>query len=409
MTESDAGGADALIFDPFAGISGDMVLGGLVDLGLPGEWLADRVASLGLGARVVVERVNRSGISCGRVRFELPAERAHRHLKDVLAIVEASGLGDEAVMRASAVFHRIARAEAAVHGTTIERVHFHEVGALDSILDVVCAVAGLEELGYRRFYTRPVAVGTGTVEIEHGTYPLPAPATARLLEGLTVRETGYPEECTTPTGAALLAELTEGRGVTGGVRYGRSGYGAGTRDPAGRPNCLRLIECSGADMETDLRGDELHVIHADVDDLAPEYVAAARDALITAGAVDVTLSRVDMKKGRPGVRVEALAPSVSLDGVVEALFRGTTTIGVRHWPVERVTLERAEEVVEWRGHAIRTKVVRLPGGGFRRKPEFDDVAAAARATGLSPHEVRLELDAAGPGRGFGQTKERNTP
>lgn len=398
MTTTGAGGADALVFDPFAGISGDMVLGALVDLGLPGEWLSELVGSLGLGAGVVVERAHRSGIACGRVRFELPPERGHRHLKDVLAIVDGSGVSEGAVERASAVFRRIAGAEAAIHGTTVEQVHFHEVGALDSILDVLCVVAGLEAMGYRRFFTRPVAVGTGTVEMEHGRYPLPAPATARLLEGLSVRETPYAEECTTPTGAALLAELTGGRGAPEVARYGRSGYGAGTRDPKGRPNCLRLIECvPDAGEVAELREGGLHAIHADVDDLAPEYVASAREALMAAGAVDVTLSRVDMKKGRPGVRVEVLASSASLDRVVETLFRSTTTIGVRHWPVERVTLERKEEVVEWRGHAIRTKVVRLPGGGLRRKPEFDDVEAAARETGLTPHEVRLELDAAGRG------------
>lgn len=387
------GAANALIFDPFAGISGDMILGALVDLGLSAEWLSEVVSSLDLGARVTVERADRSGVSCGRVRFDLPTERAHRHLKDVLSIVEGSGLGEPVIERASAVFHRIARAEAATHGTTVERVHFHEVGALDSILDVLCAVAGVEELGYRLFFTRPVAVGTGTVEMEHGSYPLPAPATARLLEGLTVKETAHGEECTTPTGAAILAELTGGR-RSPVARYVRTGYGAGTRDPAGRPNCLRVIACR---VDAEEPGPALHVLQADIDDLAAEYVSAARESLLAAGAVDVTLSRVEMKKGRPGVRVEALAPRASLERVAEALFRSTTTIGVRHWPVERVTLERSEEVVEWRGHAIRVKIVRLPGGGQRRKPEFDDVVEAARALGLTPHEVRLEVDAVGRG------------
>ncbi len=387
--------ANALIFDPFAGISGDMLLGALVDLGLPADWLEALVGSLGVSASVVVERSDRSGILCGRVRFELPEERSHRHLKDVLAIVESSGLGDSVVARASRVFRRIAEAEAAIHGVAVEKVHFHEVGALDSILDVLCAVAGLEELGYQDCYTRAVAVGSGTVEIEHGRYPLPAPATARLLQGLPVRETGYPEECTTPTGAALLAELTGGRRPPAEVRYGRSGYGAGSRDPAGRPNCLRLIECAIAAPASG--AEPIHVLQADLDDLAPEYVASVRETLLNAGALDVTLCSVAMKKGRPGVRVEALVPAPALDRVVDALFRGTTTIGVRHWPVERVTLERSEETVEWRGHAIRVKTVRLPGGALRRKPEFDDVAAAARETGLTPYEVRLELDATGRG------------
>lgn len=402
MTETGTGRGNALIFDPFAGVSGDMLLGALLDLGLSEAWLSERVDALDLGARVVVERASRSGIDCGRVRFEVPAERQHRHLKDVLSIVEASGLAPPIVERASRVFHRIARAEAQIHGVAVERVHFHEVGALDSILDVVCVVAGIEELGYRHFFTRPVAVGTGTVEIEHGSYPLPAPATARLLDGLPVMDTPYADECTTPTGAALVAELTGGRRVPADVTWGRTGYGAGTRDPAGRPNCLRLIECSVGSTDD---FDALHVIQADIDDLAPEYVAAARDPLMDAGALDVALTRVDMKKGRPGVRVEALAARSSLDSVVEALFRSTTTIGVRYWPVARVTLERVEERVEWRGHGIRLKTVRLPGGGVRSKPEFDDLVAAARDTGLTPHEVRLEVDAAGRQKAADQQRE----
>lgn len=403
MAQTSVGAPNALIFDPFAGISGDMVLGALVDLGLSAEWLSELVASLDVGARVVVERADRSGVACGRVQFELPSEPGHRHLKGVLGIVEGSGLPDPVIERAAAVFQRIARAEAAVHGVAVEEVHFHEVGALDSILDVVCAVAGLAELGYSEFYTRPVAVATGTVEIQHGRYPLPAPATARLLEGLPVTDVPYPEECTTPTGAALLAELTGGRRPPV-ARYGRSGYGAGTRDPAGRPNCLRVIECRPEPAV----GGALHVIQADIDDLAAEYVASARESLLEAGAVDVTLSRVEMKKGRPGVRVEALAPGVSLERVVEALFRSTSTIGVRHWPVERFTLERMEEIVEWRGHAIRMKKVRLPGGGERRKPEFDDVVAAARALGLTPHEVRLEVDAVGRGKASDEQERGKT-
>ena len=391
MATKATGRANALIFDPFAGISGDMFLGALVDLGLPVEWLSELVRSLDLGADVAVERVDRSGIRCPHVRFELPEERGHRHLADVLEVVESSETSTEVRARAGAVFRRIAEVEAAIHGVSVERVHFHEVGALDSILDVLCGVAGAAELGYDRFCTRPVGVGSGTIEIDHGRYPVPAPATARLLEGLPVRELGYAEECTTPTGAALVAELTGGRRAPDEMVWGRSGFGAGSRDPAGRPNCLRLIEARAGRGA----GEGLHMVQADLDDMAPEYVAAARESLMEAGAVDATVARVDMKKGRPGMRLEALVPESSLDSVFGALFRGTTTIGARYWPVDRVVLEREEDVVEWRGRRIRVKRVRLPDGSERRKPEFDDVEAAARATGLTPHEVRVELTEAG--------------
>ena len=387
MERSEGRLGRALIIDPFAGISGDMFLGALMDLGLPAAWLRDFVGSLGLSADVVVERANRSGISCGRVRFELPHEHAHRHLDDVLEIVDRSGASAEVRETAGRAFRRLAEAEAEVHGVAVEAVHFHEVGALDSILDVLCGVAGVRELGVEACFTRPVAVGTGTVRMAHGVFPLPAPATAKLLAGLPVRETGYPEECTTPTGAALLATLTEGRRAPAEVVYGRSGFGAGTRDPKGRPNALRLIECVVPPAAA-----AVVAVQADLDDMAPEYVAAARDALVEAGALDVALLSVAMKKGRPGVRLEALAPESSLGGVLDALFLHTSTIGARHWRVERAVLEREEETVEWRGQRIRRKRVRLPDGTSRSKPEFDDVIAAARALGLAAREVRARLD-----------------
>jgi pyridinium-3,5-bisthiocarboxylic acid mononucleotide nickel chelatase len=377
----------ALIFDPFAGISGDMIVGALLDLGLSGDWLRDFVASLGIPGEVVIERVDRSGIACTHVRFDVPDQPAHRHLPDVLGIVEASGAADAVRAGATAVFQRLAEAEAAVHGVPVERVHFHEVGALDAILDVLCSMAGVHELGFEHFFTRPVAVGSGTVEMAHGSFPLPAPATARLLEGLPVRETGYPEECTTPTGVAILATLTGGARVPAEVVYGRSGFGAGTRDPRGRPNCLRLVVC-----QTSQVADPVYMVQADVDDLAGEYVAATRDGLMEAGALDVVMTRVDMKKGRPGVRVEALVPAAALSGLVDALFIGTRTIGVRYWEVHRTVLDREEEVVEWRGQRIRRKRVRLPDGGTRAKPEYDDVVAAARVLGLAPYEVRAKLE-----------------
>ncbi|HUG41040.1 MAG TPA: nickel pincer cofactor biosynthesis protein LarC [Longimicrobiales bacterium] len=377
----------ALIIDPFAGISGDMFLGALVDLGLPPEWLRAFVAGLGLGAEVFVERADRSAIACGRVRFELPHEHVHRHLEDVLGIVERSGVPGAVRETAGRVFRRLAEAEAEVHGVAVERVHFHEVGALDSILDVLCGVAAVRELGFEACFTRPVAVGSGTVRMAHGTFPLPAPATAKLLAGLPVRETGYAEECTTPTGAALVATLTEGRGPPPEVVWGRSGFGAGTRDPEGRPNCLRLIACTVA-----AQGGRIVAVQADLDDLAPEYVVAARDALLEAGALDVTLIPVDMKKGRPGVRLEAVAPEPSLAAVLETLFLHTSTIGARYWSVERAVLPREEEVVEWRGQRVRRKRVRLPDGTTRAKPEYDDVIAAARALGLPAREVRERLE-----------------
>lgn len=375
----------ALIFDPFAGISGDMTLGALVDLGLDGEWLKQFVAELGLGEITVhVERARRRGIDCGRVFFELPHEHAHRHLKHVVEIIGRSNASDITKTRAIDAFTLLARAEAEVHGTTIEKVHFHEVGALDAILDVLCAMAAVEHLGFEVFYTRPVEVGRGWVDIAHGRFPVPAPATLKLLAGIPIRDSGLEGECATPTGAAILATLTGGRAAPAELLAGRSGFGAGTRDPDDRPNCLRLLECRIELVETV----QMHVIQSDLDDLPPEYVASAQAAMLAAGAADVVASSVVMKKGRMGVRLEAIAPASRVEAVLSALFAGTTTIGVRHWPVARTVLRREEETVEWRGQHIRRKRVWLPDGASRVKPEYEDVLRAAEALNVSPLEVR---------------------
>jgi uncharacterized protein (TIGR00299 family) protein len=385
----------ALIFDPFAGISGDMTLGALLDLGLDSDWLRSYVAALQLGPiDVVITRAQRRGISCGRVHFELPKQTAHRHLKHIHDILDRAPLSQPVRSRARDAFQRLAVAEAAVHGTTIEKVHFHEVGALDAILDIVCVMAAVNELGFEHFFMRPASLGSGWIDIEHGRFPVPAPATLRILEGLPVRDSGLEGECTTPTGAAILATLTQGVGPPARFRLLGSGFGAGARDPDDRPNCLRLIAC---ELEP-VGADALYIVQTDIDDLSPELVPAAQEALLDAGAVDAVVQNVGMKKGRPALRLEALTPEARLDRVVETLFRTTTTIGVRYWPVERPSLARREETVEWRGQRFRVKRVTLPGGGERTKLEHEDVARAAERLGLSALEVRRALDAspAGP-------------
>ena len=387
----------ALIFDPFAGISGDMILGALIDLGLEPAWLEGFVGSLGFeGVGVVVERANRRGIDCGRVRFDLPHEHAHRHLRHIVEIVDRTAVPETVKARAIAAFTRLAEAEAGVHGTTVEKVHFHEVGALDAILDVLCAMAAIEHLGFEAFFTRPVALGSGWIEIEHGKFPVPAPATLKLLEGIPVADSGLKGECTTPTGAAILATLTGGQRPPEEVVVRRSGFGAGTRDPESHPNCLRLVAC---DVVAGTEG--VIQVLADLDDLSPEYLPSAQAAMMAAGALDTAVLSIGMKKGRPGFRLEALVRETGLDAVLEALFRTTSTIGVRHWNVQRTVLERREENVQWRGQDVRLKRVELPGGESRTKPEFDDVERAADAVGLSPYEVRLAID--------GGTKPADTP
>jgi hypothetical protein len=383
-----------LIFDPFAGISGDMTLGALIDLGLDPEWLKRFVADLGLGdIKVDVVRVRRRGIDSAHISFQLPHEHAHRHLEHVVEIIHRSNASDVTRARAIDAFTQLAQAEAEVHGTTIDKVHFHEVGALDAILDVLCTMAAIEQLGFEDFYTRPVALGHGWIDIEHGRFPVPAPATLKLLSGVAVTGADLPGECTTPTGAAILAALTRGRAAPDAFRVISSGYGAGTRDPEDRPNVLRLIAC-----EIEPAVETLYVVQADLDDLTAEYMPAAQDALMRAGALDAVIINLAMKKGRPGVRFEALVPPEALDEVLNALFATTTTIGARYWAVQRPALRRSETEVEWRGQRIRRKEVVLPDGTVRSKAEYEDVLRAAEALGISAFEVRRALDTLTGGR-----------
>ena len=376
----------SLVFDPFAGISGDMILAALLDLGLSDEWLRAFVGSLGFdGVSVRTERVRRHGIDCVHVAFETSPEHSHRHLRHIVEIVDRTEASAQVKALAQEAFRRIAVAEAEVHGVSVDQVHFHEVGALDAILDVTCVMAAVRELEFDAFHTRPVAVGHGWIEIEHGRYPVPAPATLKLLAGIEITGHELEGECTTPTGAAILATLTAGKPPPPVVVVEAVGFGAGTRDAPDRPNCLRLVACEVAAAGT---GERLQLLQADVDDMSPEYLPAALEALLDAGALDAVVVPISMKKGRPGARLEALVPEAALAAVLGALFRSTSTIGVRHWPVSRPQLAREFDTIEFRGQRIRLKRVRLPNGETRSKPEYDDVARAAHALGLTPYEVR---------------------
>lgn len=375
-----------LIFDPFAGISGDMVLGALIDLGLGPEWLDDVIAGLRIDARARVDTVKRGMIRCRAVRVESGAEEPRRHLDDVLEIIDASSLDPWSRTTASAAFRRLAEVEGAIHGDPPEEVHFHELGAVDAIIDIVGACAGVQSLGAMRCFTRPVALGHGWVRTEHGDLPLPAPATLKLLEGLPVTESGLEGELTTPTGALLLSVLTGGERSPSTFTPLRAGHGAGSRDPNTHPNCLRVL-LADATVAADLL-----MIQADLDDMSPEYLPAVVEALRDAGAIDVWTHPVLMKKGRQGVRIEALVHPVGRAQVARALFEGSTTIGARFWHVDREVLPRRLETVEWHGHSIRLKTVTEPGGHLRRKPEYDDVEKVARATGLAAFRIYREIE-----------------
>ncbi|MGQ0712434.1 MAG: nickel pincer cofactor biosynthesis protein LarC [Gemmatimonadaceae bacterium] len=375
------------ILDPFSGIAGDMTLGALVDLGLDQDWLRALPSRLGLeGVSVRVERMRRAGIDCAKVDFDIPPQPHGRHLRHIREIVQRSDAPDVVKQRADEAFTAIAEIEGSIHGVSVERVHLHEVGAVDAILDVVGSIWGFELLGVSEIYCGPISLGDGTVRAAHGVLPVPAPATLRLLEGLPVRS--GPEgsgELVTPTGAALVRVLARGAPPESYVPV-RSGYGAGTRDLPDRPNALRVILAEA--VWTDGEGvEELMLLAADVDDMEPEYLAGAADALRAAGALDVVLLPSLMKKGRPGARIEVLARPDHAPALERALFAETTTIGVRRSRVQRHALPREMRSVDVRGHAVRMKIVALPDGARRVKPEYDDVARLAEVTGITLREA----------------------
>lgn len=378
------------ILEPFSGIAGDMFLGALLDLGLESAWLRALPGKLGLTDIVVcIEPVMRAGIRCHKVDFNIPPQPHGRHLKQIAAIVDGADVPAKVKARALEAFHAIGAVEAEIHGTTIEKVHFHEVGAVDAILDVVGSIWGLELLGVERVYCTTISLGEGFVEAAHGVMPVPAPATLRLLEGLDVRP-GPPDsgELVTPTGAALVKVLSFGR-PPAEFRPTKSGYGAGTKNPKDRANALR-ITLAETTASSNGEVESLVMLAADVDDMQPEYLAAAAHALRDAGALDVIMLPAVMKKGRPGTRVEVLARQESVETLREALFVHTTTLGVREQPVSRHALQREEIVVKSFGEDVRVKVATLPDGTRRPKPEFDDVQRVANATGRAAQDVAAD-------------------
>jgi uncharacterized protein (TIGR00299 family) protein len=399
------------ILDPAAGISGDMLLGALIAAGAPAEWLLGLPERLGLpDVRVETEQVDRCGLRATKVNVlladgshEAPSplihqshthphshehhHTPHRHVGELLAILERAPLSEWTRSRAVRAFRLLGEAEGRVHGLAAEDVALHEVGAMDALVDVVGGIEGFEQLGITRIHHRPIAVGSGWVRAAHGAIPVPAPATAVLLEGLEVVTDGpVMGEATTPTGAALLRVLSSGPPPARWRMAGAGAWGAGGRNPETYPNALRLLLA-----EPTVEANEAVVLATDIDDLSPEYLEPLRTALFEAGALDVQVWATQMKKGRIGFRVEAVVPPAEADRVSQTLVRHSTTAGVRRHRVERDTLPRREvQVDSGEGINVRVKVLDGPDGP-RLKPEYDDVAAVARRTGRPAHEVARDL------------------
>ncbi|HNQ22252.1 MAG TPA: nickel pincer cofactor biosynthesis protein LarC [Phycisphaerae bacterium] len=376
-------------FDCFSGAAGDMIVAALLDAGADVERLRAGLASLGLhGYALSIERVTRKGLAATRfdVRLDADHHQPHRHLSDILHLLERAPLPTTVRARATDVFQRLAQAEAAVHGTTPDHVHFHEVGAVDAILDVVGAVWALELLGVERVVCSPLPTGSGTVHCAHGVFPVPAPATAELLKGVPLAACDEPGELTTPTGAAVLTTLAEQFGPVPPMQLAAVGYGAGAREGGMLPNVLRvLIGEPHAVGEVD----EITVLETNLDDSSPQWVAHCLERTLAEGALDAYALPIQMKKSRPGLLLTVLCRPEDAAKFEALLFAETTTFGIRRHQSRRTKLARREESVTTPYGVIRVKVATREGVETAH-PEFDDCLAAARTQGVS---VRLVMSA----------------
>ena len=389
-------------FDMFSGVSGDMLLGALVSSGVPEELLRETVAALGLHeVEITAGRSESHGIASVKVEVRAGThghqhhhdEHQHRGLSDIRRMIGESSLAPEVKELSTAIFTRLGEAEAAVHGVELEKVHFHEVGAVDSIVDIVGAAAGLASLKIGRYYASAFRVGTGFIEFSHGRLALPAPATLKLIEGCPMERTGVPFELTTPTGAAIVSTLVkkEDYEPAKALTFNSTGYGQGSRVLNDRPNLLRLM--IGEEGREPGQCPGTLVLECNIDDMNPQYFDHLMERLFSAGAYEVFFVPIQMKKNRPGIQLQVLADEERLDTLAGIILTESTTIGLRYYKVHRITLERSQETIETPWGKIGVKVVTLPGGGKRAKPEFEDLRKAAKTFGLPLVEIAGRVEA----------------
>lgn len=370
-----------LYFDCFAGASGDMILGALVGAGVDPKVLTEQLSLLNVqGFRVHFKTVTRAGLSATHAIVETQHEHKHRHLEDILEIINNSSLTDAVKQRATRIFTRLAEAESRVHNEPIEKIHFHEVGALDAIVDVVGAAICFEILGVERFSSSPLHVGSGFVQMEHGRFPVPPPAVAELLKGVPFYSTEIKGELLTPTGAAIITTVSEQFGAIPSIESTAVGYGAGTREYEGFPNVLRVF--IGETRPQDANIDRLTMIETNIDDLSPQVLGHVMERAFELGALDCYFTSVQMKKNRPGTLLSMLCGHDQKNELMRLLFEETTTLGVRTYEVERRALERTVVSVETQYGPIDVKVAVLNGHVVNAMPEFEQCRRLAKGAGI---------------------------
>lgn len=363
-------------FDCFSGISGDMTLGALIHLGVPLPWLKESIARLPLtGFDISVADVAYNGIRAKRVEVHAEHDHPHRHYSDIRQLIESSPLPDPAKRTALSIFRRLAEAEAGVHGCLPEEVHFHEVGAVDAIVDVVGTALGFHHLGITEAVSAPVPTGRGFVDCQHGRLPVPAPATAALLQGVPTVGTEVEYELTTPTGAAILTTAAAGFGPMPAMAVSSIGYGAGRRNLDPGPNLLRILlgeKVSDQAVHRDeFKCDQIVIVETSIDNMNPEFFGFVMDRLFDAGALDVAWIPIQMKKNRPGTMLQALCSRERLSAIVNCILTETTSLGVRYYEASRYFLERDHITLDSSFGRIPVKRIRYARGEVRYAPEYE--------------------------------------
>ena len=377
-----------LHFDCFSGISGDMVLGALVDLGVPGEIICLAVDSLNINVKVNFEKTRKNGFAATWAIVDAPVENKHRYLHQIQKIVDDSGLAPDEKYLALKIFKRLAAAEALAHGISIDKVHFHEVGAADSIADIVAAAVGFCWLKIDKFTSRSVPTGHGSVKCEHGVMPIPTPGTTALLEGAPVANINIAKELTTPTGAAILTALVTEWMESPQMTIQKVGCGAGTMDLQTQPNILRLFLGNINDNNSQ---DTVWILETNLDDISAEHVAFCTESLMQAGALDVYSAPITMKKGRPGVILSVICVAEMIDALQLIVFRETATMGIRKYQVDRTKLQRESVVVQTKYGPLAAKKGWIENKLNVITPEYEDCARVARNLNIPLREVYAEV------------------
>jgi uncharacterized protein (TIGR00299 family) protein len=374
-------------FDCFSGISGDMTVAALLDLGVPPEPICSGVASLGLPIKLEIEKVRKGGFTATYFRVEAPTQDEHRGLTEVEEILGRGKLTPTQRDLALRIFRRLAKAEAAVHGMPLEKVHFHEVGALDSLADITAAAIGLDLLKVERFTSGPVATGSGMVQCAHGWMPIPTPGTAELLKGVPLRPSLIQAELTTPTGAAILTEVVHEWIDLPALTIEEIGHGAGKKNFPDQPNILRLLVGTAPREPEGLAADQVWLLETNIDDLPAEVIGYCYERLLAAGALDVFSTPILMKKNRPGILLSVLAAPDAAPALEAILFRETTTLGVRRTLVSRHKLQRKAHAVQTPWGPVQGKLGWVEGEPPVFSPEYEDCARVAREHDLALREV----------------------